>query len=67
MAQDQRSPEKSKNTERTIDIMFILGLVLLMVGLGFSVGWGWGLAAAGVVLIGTSLWMVAPAPKKGGE
>lgn len=53
--------------ETATDVMYIIGLVFVFLGLGLAVGWGWGLLAAGIVLIGTALWMVAPIPAKKGE
>jgi len=51
----------------TTDIMFGIGLVCLLVGLGLAIGWGWGLAAVGAVLVGVSLWMIAPMPAVKGD
>jgi hypothetical protein len=51
------SNSSSVPAETLIDIMFLTGLVFLFAGLGLAVGWGWGLAADGVILVATGLWL----------
>ncbi len=61
-AQLQESPSVPTETpaiqpDAIIDVMFLAGLVFIFFGLGLAVGWGWGLAADGILLAGTGLWL----------
>lgn len=56
---------KSPKIEAT-DIMYGAGLIFIFAGLGIAIGWGCALAATGVILLLTSLWLVSPFPQKWG-
>lgn len=60
--------ETSKNNHiDLIDGVFLVGLILLGVGLAFAISWPAALVVVGGILVGVSLWLSTPISSKGND
>lgn len=60
----EAKPQKLK-IEYLVDAMFLIGLIMLGIGLAFAISWPVSMSVIGVILVVLSLWFSAPRNPKG--